>query len=77
MLGRPLLGELAIAAARIGTYDWDLASGRADVGRPPPGPLRRAARCVAATARSTTSHDRVHPDDRDRVAAALDETVAT
>ena len=60
-----LRGELAIDAAGIGTFDWDLVTGRLDWDARlvelfgyDADDLRRA--------RSTASTTRLHPDDRDR-----------
>ena len=69
-----VLGELAIAAARIGTYDWDITTGRlvwdaklrALFGEPPEAPAERTI---------DDFRSRVHPEDRDRIATALDEAV--
>ncbi|SDF00524.1 Serine phosphatase RsbU, regulator of sigma subunit [Blastococcus aurantiacus] len=70
-----LRGELAIAAAGIGTFDWDLVTGRLDWD----------ARLVeifgydADTFDSTIDgfNDRLHPDDLDRVTLALRTAIDT
>src|SRR5512133_1012685 len=63
--------ERAQAAGRIGTFEWDLASGVSIAGMesvygdhsPPPGDM-------------SAWRDRIHPEDRDRVARDLDVVLA-
>jgi PAS domain S-box-containing protein len=70
-----VLGELAIAAARIGTFDWDL------VGQV----LHWDDQLISLFGYDTTTFDRtiggfnaaVHPDDRARVTHLLDQAIAT
>ncbi|GAA2724241.1 SpoIIE family protein phosphatase [Cellulomonas aerilata] len=67
-----VLGELAIAAAGIGVFRWDLVTGRVswdEVGRD----LLGLDEGTEHTVGSLTS--RVHPEDRARVVAALDAAV--
>ena len=70
-----LRGELAIAAAGIGTFDWDLVTGRLDWD----------ARLVEIFGYDPGSfdstihgfNDRLHPDDLDRVTLALQTAIDT
>ncbi|GAA2721925.1 SpoIIE family protein phosphatase [Cellulomonas aerilata] len=70
-----VLGELAIAAARIGTFDWDLVG----------GVLSWDDQLISLFGYDTTTFDRtiggfdaaLHPDDRARVTHALDQAIAT
>jgi serine phosphatase RsbU (regulator of sigma subunit)/PAS domain-containing protein len=67
-----VLGEIAIAAAGIGAFEWDLATGRLswdDVARDLLGLDAHAARTLG------TMTERVHPEDRARVVQALDDAV--
>ncbi|MGW6130730.1 SpoIIE family protein phosphatase [Cellulomonas sp. NPDC055163] len=68
-----LLGELAIEAAGIGTYDWDLRTGR----------IRWDARMLEIFGHDESTFDqtfrgfqsRVHPHDRGMVESLLDEAI--
>lgn len=68
-----LLGELAIEAAGIGTYDWDLRTGR----------VRWDARMLEIFGHDESTFDqtfrsfqsRVHPQDRGMVEGLLDEAI--
>jgi PAS domain S-box-containing protein len=70
-----VLGELAIAAARIGTFDWDLVD----------GVLHWDDQLIAMFGYDTGTFDRtiagfnraVHPDDLPRVTHALRQSIAT
>jgi serine phosphatase RsbU (regulator of sigma subunit)/PAS domain-containing protein len=64
-----LRGELAIAAAGIGTFDWDLVAGRLDWD----ARLIEMFGYDVDTFDSTITgfNDRLHPDDLDRVTTAL------
>lgn len=69
----PVRWRLAVAAGGVGTFDWDLRSGRLDWD----DQLRAlfATREFAGTIEGFEAL--VHPDDRVRVRAALDEAVAS
>ena len=70
-----LRGELAIAAAGIGTFDWDLVTGRLDWD----ARLIEMFGYDADTFDSTIDgfNDRLHPDDLDRVTQALQTAIDT
>ena len=70
-----LRGELAIAAAGIGTFDWDLVTGRLDWD----SRLIEMFGYDADTFDSTIDgfNDRLHPDDLDRVTQALQTAIDT
>ncbi|QXG76209.1 SpoIIE family protein phosphatase [Modestobacter sp. L9-4] len=70
-----LRGELAIAAAGIGTFDWDLVTGRLDWDD-------RLVELFGYSLdtfdrRITGFNDRLHPDDLDRVTAAVQAVIET
>jgi PAS domain S-box-containing protein len=70
-----VLGELAIAAARIGTFEWDLVSGK----------LIWDDQLISLFGYDATTFDRtiagfnnaLHPDDLPRVTHALQQAIAT
>jgi PAS domain S-box-containing protein len=69
-----VLGEIAVAAAGIGVFEWDLTTGLVtwdDVARELHGVGVHADRSLASLTQRT------HPDDRARVMAALDLAVRT
>ena len=70
-----LRGELAIDAAGIGTFDWDLVSGRLDWD----DRLIEIFGFAPGTFDSTINgfNDRLHPDDLDRVTADLQVAIGT
>ena len=70
-----LRGELAIAAAGIGTFDWDLVSGRLDWD----DRLIEMFGYDVETFDSTIDgfNERLHPDDLDRVTTALRTAIDT
>jgi PAS domain-containing protein len=70
-----LRGELAIAAAGIGTFDWDLVTGRLDWD----ARLIEMFGYDVDTFDSTIHgfNDRLHPDDLDRVTQALQTAIDT
>jgi len=70
-----LRGELAIAAAGIGTFDWDLVTGRLDWD----ARLIEMFGYDVDTFDSTIDgfNDRLHPDDLDRVTTALRTAIDT
>ena len=70
-----LRGEMAMAAAGIGTFDWDLVTGRLDWDD---RLVELFGYSVDSFDRSIAGfNDRLHPDDLDRVTAALQTAVGT
>lgn len=69
----PVRWRLAVAAGGVGTFDWDLRSGRLDWD----DQLRALFRVPGFESTIEAFEALVHPDDRARVRAALDQAVAT
>ncbi len=68
--------RVALSAADLVVWEWDLGAGEAIVYSATGEPLARDARMGVQTMRDATFMDEVHPDDQERVRAAFDRASA-